>query len=49
LYALACSHDIIFEEVTNMGAKCRKIFKIGKPFEKKVQSAIKTTKEKKAD
>lgn len=32
-----------------MGAKCRKIFKIGKPFEKKVQAVVNTVKGKKAD
>lgn len=32
-----------------MGTKCKKIFKIGKPFEKKVQDAIITAKGKKAD
>lgn len=32
-----------------MGAKCRKIFKIGKPFEKKVQASLSAAKGKKAD
>jgi len=32
-----------------VGAKCRKIFKIGKPFEKKLQASLTAAKSKKAD
>jgi len=42
-------HAIILREVTVVGAKCRKIFKIGKPFAKKVQTSLAAAKGKKAD
>jgi len=47
--AISLRYVIIVQEVVVVGAKCRKILKIGKPFEKKVQISLAAVKAKKAD